>query len=258
MQSVAVPRPHPLIRRDPPVWPFLWRGLLPLAVLAIVAVFGLGPAASEWIEGSVQRDTRAQLNAAGFSWVGLTVSGQEVTLSGEEPAAGAGERALALAEAARCRTWLGAYRCVTHVSGRFTAPAPPASGALAAPESPVQACNRSLAGALAGHQVEFAAGSAAVDPGSAPLLDRLAQEVRRCEGIIRIEGHTDTVGRGAFNRNLSQARAAAVRDALIARGVPAEQLRAQGYAARRPVADNGTDVGRARNRRIEFHALPAS
>jgi outer membrane protein OmpA-like peptidoglycan-associated protein len=258
MQSVAVLRPHPLIWRDPPVWLFLWRGLLPLAALVLVAVFALGPAARDWIEGSVRRETREQLNAAGFGWVGLTVSGQDVTLSGEEPAAGAGERALALVERVRCRTWLGAYACAAHVSGRFSAPAPPASAALTAPESPAQACTRSLAGALAGEQIGFSSGSAAIDARSAPLLDRLAEEARACAGIIRIEGHTDTVGRGAFNRNLSQARAAAVRDALIARGVPAERLQAQGYAARRPLADNGSELGRARNRRIEFHALPAN
>ena len=73
--------------------------------------------------------------------------------------------------------------------------------------------------------------------------------------IVRIDGHTDPVGRGTFNRTLSEARAAAVRDALIARGVPAEKLRTRGFAARRPIADNHTESGRARNRRIEFHAV---
>jgi outer membrane protein OmpA-like peptidoglycan-associated protein len=49
-----------------------------------------------------------------------------------------------------------------------------------------------------------------------------------------------------------------VRDALIARGVPAERLHTRGFAARRPIADNSTESGRARNRRIEFHALSAN
>jgi len=44
---------------------------------------------------------------------------------------------------------------------------------------------------------------------------------------------------------------------LIARGVPAERLRARGFAARRPIADNTTESGRARNRRIEFHVVTA-
>jgi len=67
----------------------------------------------------------------------------------------------------------------------------------------------------------------------------------------------DGVGVGIIGidaKGLGEARAAAVRDALIARGVPAERLRAQGLGAARPIADNQTESGRARNRRIEFHA----
>ena len=253
MQSVAVLQPHLLIWRDPPVWPFVWRGLLPLAGLALAASFALGPVARNWIEGTVQRETRLQLDAASFGWVGLSVSGQNVTLSGEEPAAGAGERAIALAKAATCATWIGRRTCAVSVGGRFTAPTP--LGAAAAPTQTAQACERSLAGVLAGEQIEFASGSAAIDARSGALLDRLAKEARSCPGALRIEGHTDPVGRSAFNRSLSQARAAAVRDALIARGVPAERLRAQGFAAQRPIGDNRTESGRARNRRIEFHTV---
>ena len=121
----------------------------------------------------------------------------------------------------------------------------------------VQACNSALEAALAGEQIEFASSSATIDGRSAPLLERLAQAARRCPATIRIEGHTDLIGRGEFNRALSEARAAAVRDALIARAVAAERLHAQGFGARRPIADNSTDSGRARNRRIEFHAVSA-
>src|SRR6202047_411359 len=253
METVAVVHPHLLIWRAPPVWPFVWRGLLPLLALALAASFASGPVARNWIEGSVQRETRAQLDAASFGWVGLAVSGQNVTLSGEEPAAGAGERAIALAKAATCATWIGRHTCAVSGGGRFTAPAP--LRAAAAPTQTAQACERSLAGVLAGEQIEFASGSAAIDTRSGALLDRLAKEARSCPGTLRIEGHTDPVGRSGFHRSLTQPAAAAVRDALIARGVPAERLRAQGFAARRPIADNHTESGRARNRRIEFHAV---
>ena len=257
MQSVAVLHPHLLIWREPPVWPFVWRGLLPLAALALTASFAAGPVARNWIEGAVQRETREQLDAAGFGWVGLSVSGQSVTLSGEESAPGAGGRAIAVAKSARCGTWIGRRTCAVSVAGGFTAPAPPASAATAPPGTAAQVCERSLAGVLAGGQIEFASGSAAIEARSGPLLDRLAQEARGCPGTLRIEGHTDPVGRSAFNRRLSQARAAAVRDALIARGLPAERLRARGFAARRPIADNTSESGRARNRRIEFHVVSA-
>src|ERR1700686_2025178 len=139
MESVAVLHPHLLIWRDPPVWPFVWRGLLPLLALALAASFALGPVARNWIEGTVRRATRAQLDAASFGWVGLSVSGQNVTLSGEEPAAGAGERAIALAKGATCATWIGHHTCAARGRGRVTAPAPPGQPRHRQPRRPVSA-----------------------------------------------------------------------------------------------------------------------
>jgi outer membrane protein OmpA-like peptidoglycan-associated protein len=222
-----------------------------------VALFAFGTFARGWIEGTVQRETREQLNAAGYGWVGLKVSGQNVTLSGVEPTTSAGERAIALAKGASCPTWLGRRTCAVSVVGDFTSPAPTLAAAPTPVAQPVQAaaqaCERSLASLLAGEEIEFGSGSAAISARSAPLLDSLAKQARACPGNIRIEGHTDSVGRSRFNRSLSDARAAAVRAALIDRGIPAGRLQSQGYGATRPVADNHTAAGRAKNRRIEFH-----
>lgn len=278
MQSVAVLDRHQLVWRDPPVWPFMWRGLLPLVALALLTVFALGPFARGTVQAGVEQEVREQLRTAGFAWVDVHVSGQSVSLTGEEPAAGAGERAVALARGATCPTLFGRRTCATQVAARFTAPAPlpaeppaaapaaaagtvsiPARGTAAAPAhvSAAQACERTLASELAGEQIQFASGRAAIDAASAGLLDRLAREVRSCPGTLRIEGYTDTVGRGRVNRALSEKRAAAVREALIARGVPAARLKARGFGARRAIADNATESGRAKNRRIEFHVLSA-
>jgi len=269
MQSVAVLDRHQLVWRDPPVWPFAWRGLLPLLGLALVALVAVGPFARGTIQTSVEREVGEQLNAAGFTWVAVHASGQDLTLAGEQPAAGAGERAVALARAATCPTWAGRRTCAVRVAGQFSAPAPlpaetaamalaPGARPAALPAaSPAQVCERTLAGELAGEQIQFASGSAAIDARSAALLDRLAREVHACPGTIRVEGYTDTVGRGRINRALSDRRAAAVRDALIVRGVPAERLKARGFGARRAIADNSTEEGRAKNRRIEFHVLSA-
>jgi outer membrane protein OmpA-like peptidoglycan-associated protein len=270
MQSVAVLERHLLVRRESPVWPFAWRGLLPLLALAALVLLALGPFARGTIEASIAREIRDELNAAGFDWVAVRVSGQNVTLSGDAPASGAGARAIALAQGATCATWIGRRTCAVSVVARFTTPAaapeaaaaPAAAGSagpVGAPDSAgstTQACDRALAAVLAGQQISFASGSAAIEAASAPLLDALARELSSCPGVIRIEGHTDTIGRGKFNRALSAARAAAVRDALIVRGIPAERLRARGYGARRPIADNTTEEGRARNRRIELHPIP--
>jgi outer membrane protein OmpA-like peptidoglycan-associated protein len=264
MQSEVVLRRHLLIWRDPPLWPFLWRGFLPLLALALAAVFALGPVARQWIEATVQRETRAQLDTAGYRWVHLAVSGQNVTLSGEAPTADAGSRALTLVRAATCPTWSGRRSCAVSVAGNFTlappvvAAVPPAASPLAAPLPAVtpaaaRRCERSLAGLLRREQIDFRFGSAAIARGSAPLLDRLARQVRDCPGSLRIEGFTDNVGRAEVNQALSAARAAAVREALIARGVPAQRLESQGLGPAHPIASNRTAKGRARNRRIEFH-----
>jgi outer membrane protein OmpA-like peptidoglycan-associated protein len=257
MQSETVVRRHLLVWRDPPVWPFLWRGLLPLLGLALAALFAFGPFARSWIEGPVQRETREQLNAAGYGWVGLRVSGQNVTLTGNAPTASAGERAIALAKAASCPTWLGRRTCAVSVVADFATPAPILAAAAAAVTKPApaaaQACEGALASLLAGEQIQFASANATISARSAPLLDRLAHEARACPGNLRIQGHTDNVGRANFNLRLSDDRAAAVRAALIERGVAAERLQSEGFGAQRPVADNHTAAGRAKNRRIEFH-----
>lgn len=224
----------------------------------------IGPVASQWIESTVQRETRAQLDAAGYRWVQLAASGQSVTLSGEAPTTEAGSRALALARAATCPTWSGRRLCATSVAAHFTLAPPvvaavmPATAPLAAPSSPVtpadaRRCERSLAGLLRKQQIDFRFGSAIIAKSSAPLLERLAGQVRSCPGSIRIEGFTDNVGRAVVNQALSAARAAAVREALMARGIPAQRLTSQGLGAAHPIASNRTAKGRARNRRIEFH-----
>jgi outer membrane protein OmpA-like peptidoglycan-associated protein len=72
---------------------------------------------------------------------------------------------------------------------------------------------------------------------------------------IVVEGYTSS-GDAAQNRALAQRRADAVRDHLVARGVPAERIRAQGVGAARPIADNDTVRGRMRNHRIEIVVQP--
>lgn len=73
--------------------------------------------------------------------------------------------------------------------------------------------------------------------------------------IVEVDGHTDAVGGDAVNVKLSQKRANSVRDYLIAQGVTPARLTAEGYGKSRPIADNKTEEGRARNRRVEFKVL---
>lgn len=70
--------------------------------------------------------------------------------------------------------------------------------------------------------------------------------------VVSIEGHTDDTGTPAHNRLLSQQRAEAVVAALVGRGIAAGRLSATGWGQEKPVADNRTEEGRARNRRVEI------
>lgn len=94
------------------------------------------------------------------------------------------------------------------------------------------------------------------------LLDRLAERLQQFDGEISVEGHTDSrsisTERFPSNWELSAARATAVLHYLVDHGVSAAQLRAIGYGATRPLADNDTARGRARNRRVELVLRPAA
>jgi outer membrane protein OmpA-like peptidoglycan-associated protein len=244
------------VRRTEPIWPFVWLGLLPVLGWLLLAAFALLPFAQDEIEAQVREQTRAYLNDHGFGWVDVAVSGQEVRLSGMEIKTGDGSLALQAAREAVCPSWAGWLACADEVDGRFTqAPAPVAMPAPAAPPTAAQSCEAELAGIVAKSEIEFTTGSAVISPRSAAVLDDLAKAAAQCPGVLRIEGHTDAVGTAEANQVLSEARAAAVRAALQQRGLAAARLRAEGYGATVPLADNATEDGRARNRRIEFHVV---
>lgn len=106
--------------------------------------------------------------------------------------------------------------------------------------------------------VDFAPGSAAIPTAGEALLAEAAQALRTLPSTTRIEigGHTDSTGEPALNRALSEARARAVRNTLVAHGAPAAMLTVRGYGSEHPIADDDTPEGRFRNRRITYRLLP--
>lgn len=102
--------------------------------------------------------------------------------------------------------------------------------------------------------VQFDFGKASLRPDSDPILLEVARVLLSQPTIVsvQIQGHTDNVGTVAANQALSQLRAEAVVEALVARGVPREVLSASGYGPTKPIADNTTEEGRAQNRRVQF------
>jgi outer membrane protein OmpA-like peptidoglycan-associated protein len=106
-------------------------------------------------------------------------------------------------------------------------------------------------GRLDVYGITFATGQATITPQSNQVLgDVLAVLKANPEWKLRIEGHTDNVGDKAANLKLSQARAAAVAAWLTGQGIAAARLTTAGLGDTQPVADNATDDGKARNRRV--------
>lgn len=70
---------------------------------------------------------------------------------------------------------------------------------------------------------------------------------------VKVVGHTDSVGSDAYNQGLSERRARSVADFLVSQGVPVDKLSTEGRGESQPVADNGSDAGRAENRRVELY-----
>lgn len=102
-------------------------------------------------------------------------------------------------------------------------------------------------------QVNFATDKAQILPASEPQLAQVLELLRADPALkLSIEGHTDNSGAAARNRSLSEDRAASVVAALTAKGIAADRLQAAGFGADRPVTDNGSEEGKARNRRVEL------
>jgi outer membrane protein OmpA-like peptidoglycan-associated protein len=106
-------------------------------------------------------------------------------------------------------------------------------------------------------QVQFDTNKATIKPVSDPLLDEVAGVLKEHPEITRIEvqGHTDNRGSRGLNKALSQNRADAVMKALNKRGIEAGRMSAKGYGPDVPIADNKTDEGRQKNRRVQFNIV---
>ena len=105
--------------------------------------------------------------------------------------------------------------------------------------------------------VTFDTNSTAVKPGLYSEIDRVASVLQQYpDTLIRVEGHTDSVGSDKYNMDLSQRRAYAVKDLLTQRGVSPSRIETVGFGKSMPVASNDTEAGRQRNRRVEIKIAP--
>lgn len=153
-----------------------------------------------------------------------------VTLHGSVPDIGTGQRLVAMYAAA-----VGADRVLADY---VVAPGAPVPGdeVLTAPGA-----------------VQFEAGSSTLQPAATQFLDMLAAFMTaNTQVTVDIGVYTDDVGPADANLSITQARAAAILGYLEAKGIPPSRLTGTGHGESAPIADNGTEAGRALNRRVEF------
>lgn len=104
--------------------------------------------------------------------------------------------------------------------------------------------------------INFATTSSEIPEVNKSILDQAAALMQRAKQVeLTVTGHTDATGNAEANKKLSQSRAQAVVDYLISKGVDPAQLQAVGMGQEKPVADNATEEGQFKNRRIEFEVL---
>ena len=108
------------------------------------------------------------------------------------------------------------------------------------------------------NELLFDSGGATLKAGAQRALENLAQFLRKYpDRDIAIEGFTDSLGSKELNQRLSERRAEAVKDALVARGIEPRRIDARGYGPSFPVASNATETGRQLNRRVEIVINPS-
>jgi outer membrane protein OmpA-like peptidoglycan-associated protein len=154
------------------------------------------------------------------------------------------------------------------------APSPDAAAALAALEpdlaraleasdgvevSEVRRAAAELLQVVIPNELLFPFGQTDIEPSGAKILDSIAQIlVAHRDVTVRIVGHTDSIGSAGYNQYLTEQQAGAVRSRLVAHGLPAARVAAEGRGESEPRADNATETGRRLNRRVELLIFPAT
>ncbi|MDX1765240.1 MAG: OmpA family protein [bacterium] len=248
----------------------LLSGFVVLLALALVFFFRQGPVT----EADLNERARYVLDAEGMSWADVSVDGGDLRLTGTAPTE---------AMRAKAAYVLGQLRGVGAVQNDLALPAAPpevftslkreVAGDGAAREEMgsemarrtvgedeealrrerMRTCQAETKALLSSQRIGFQSAQATLTAESYGLLDNLLSIAKRCpEAGITIEGHTDALGSEASNMELSRLRAQAVADYLTSHGVAASRLSAVGYGESRPIAENSSEAGRAKNRRIEI------
>lgn len=218
----------------------------PIAILA--GLIGTGIMAflcrgmhSEAIAAGLRNPIQQSLTSLGVTAT-VDVDGRDVTLRGIVDSEAAKLKA---GEVAAGQWGTRQVNNLLEVRASTPAPAPPPVASLN--------CQAEFANILKAEQPLFASASSALSPTSYPLLDRIAQAAAKCPaaGLV-VGGHTDSIGPLPYNLELSRARANSVLAYLTTKGIAATRIEATGFGPNQPVADNTSEAGMQKNRRIEI------
>ena len=103
----------------------------------------------------------------------------------------------------------------------------------------------------------FETGKSTIQTESLPIIDQIYELMKSNPNLkVSVEGHTDNVGDAAANKKLSNDRAKTIMDAIIAKGIDKTRLSFVGWGQEKPVADNRTEEGKTKNRRVEIVKQP--
>lgn len=183
--------------------------------------------------------SQGQLDFANGAW----------SLGGTAPDAATRDAVLASIAAERAVTWATTIEIPPPTPEPVAAtpePKPTPSGKV-----DIAACQGPISDFSARNAILFQSGAAIIAAESSPALDELAVSLGACpDAVVHVEGHTDADGDEQLNLALSVARAEAVVEALVERGITPARLYAVGYGESSPIADNETSAGKRLNRRI--------
>ncbi|MEL7369013.1 MAG: OmpA family protein [Myxococcota bacterium] len=223
--------------------------LLLFCGLSAVAVVRTVPA----VEQTLVKSASAALTEKDIRFAQVEADGRDLTVTGEAPSKEAAAEAIRIVGS----TW--GHRVVLDrmtVASPSPEPPPPAPVVIPPHVQRAAACQAAVDKLLTETQFEFEFGRTRLSTASAPLLSDIADILKTCpEAAFEVEGHTDNQGPDHVNLRLSKYRARSVLRALKRRGVDETRMRAVGYGASRPIADNNIRAERAKNRRIELRIM---
>lgn len=229
-----------------------------LSILAILLAFSLTGLALLWKQASIENDlaqkARIALAEANLPTVNVHFQGRDGNISGILTQETSLEAILAI---------VGKIDGVRTVNSQVTIAQAPKTSQTAPPKitelTPGSLYTPSKKHALEQFdlsQIAFVPTQAVLTEDSYPILNQLAELLKQYpQALVEISAHTDNQGTALGQTALTQAKAEAVLQYLLIKGIDLNRIKAQGYGATRPVASNEDEAGRTRNRRVELTVL---